>query len=39
MADPAGQGRNTMLTIELGTGSFGFATLGLFIWLCIVIWI
>lgn len=38
-ADPVGQGKNTMLTIALGTGLFGFATLGLFVWLCIVIWI
>jgi hypothetical protein len=39
MADPAGQGYNTRLIIELGTGACGFATLGLFIWLMIVIWI
>jgi hypothetical protein len=39
MADPAGQGHKTRLIIELGTGVFGFAALGLFIWLMIVIWI
>jgi hypothetical protein len=39
MTDPAGQGYNTRLIVELGTGLFGFATLGLFIWLIIVIWI
>jgi hypothetical protein len=38
-ADPAVQGYNTRLIIELGTATSGFATLGLFIWLMIVIWI
>lgn len=39
MADPAGQGRNTQMIVELGTGAFGFATLGLFLWLVVVIWL
>jgi len=39
MADPRGQGRNTFLTVELGTGICGFITIGLFVWLCIVVWI
>jgi hypothetical protein len=41
MADATGQGLNNRLrlTIEFGTGTSGFATLGLFIWLIIVIWI
>jgi hypothetical protein len=39
MADPAGQGCKTHIIVELGTGIFGFVTLGLFIWLIIVIWI
>ena len=40
MAAPIlGQRYNIRLIIELGTGTFGFATLGLFIWLMIVIWI
>ena len=39
MADPAGQGRNTHMIVELGTGVFGFATLGLFLWLVVVIWL
>jgi len=38
MADSRGQGRKTFMTVELGTGLYGFATLALFIWLCIVIW-
>lgn len=39
MADPRGQGKNTFLTVELGTGLCGFTTFGLFIWLSIVIWL
>lgn len=37
--NPEGIGRGTRLTIEVGTGVCGFATLGLFIWLCVVIWL
>ena len=39
MADPAGQGYNTRLIIELGASIFAWGTFGLFIWLIIVIWI
>jgi hypothetical protein len=39
IVDPQGQGKNTFLVLELGTGVFGFTAFGLFIWLCIVIWI
>lgn len=39
MADPDGQGFNTRLIVSLGTGIFGFASLGLFIWLMVIIWI
>jgi hypothetical protein len=39
MTHPRGQDRKTFMTVELGTGLCGFATLALFVWLCIVIWL
>lgn len=38
MARPDIQERKASAVAEVGTGVCGFATLGLFVWLCVVIW-